>query len=169
MKPIKKSILVISIFVGVLTSSIFGVSSWLECYYSTSSKQEIANIEKEIEGHAQKGESRRFYYFTIDLESFGTTLSYKNRRIALAKLLMLTNVQPPQYPYNSIFNERFKLSQRDWYIRPSPTKYIFLSFVSLVITIPFALLAALSIQKVWYFLLKRITEVSNAFRGTHTK
>lgn len=174
--PSKRRILIALIFGGIFLIGGF-IVSFNNPYGNTT--EEIQQVEDAI-GKKFGSPFEQFKIVALakpdDFERFWTEinktiqLAYENERIAKAKALLYFENNPiPSYSFdNNLWTERFDISKQDWKIQSfssrilkSVSKGFGLLFVSTIITY----LILTIVTCLWYFLLNRISELSQAIRG----
>jgi hypothetical protein len=104
------------------------------------------------------------------IDKITSPLVYENERIAKAKALLRFNENPiPSYSFdNNLWTERFDISKQDWKIQSFSSRIVTSAgkgFVLFFVSIIISYLILTVIPWIWYFLLDRISELSQAIRG----
>lgn len=166
---------ILAIVLGVLGSVFLGISLHSEWSYGNT-QAEIA----EAQGQADRLIDRLAAGSVAwrDIQDLADDLTYFNQRKVQLKVLRHVSAPPTEYPLNWVWKERYSLGQRAWN-RPDPNafnKSILIGAGSVLASIPAAWLALVTIavlwftlgavvSTIWYFVLNRIREVSNAITG----
>jgi predicted PurR-regulated permease PerM len=167
----------ISVLMGLLGAIIGFCIFWQSLIGDTA--REIENVEKRINDlnkdigkviHFSMGEMTMPGCSWDELEIATSTLTIENEITAIAKALTRYKEKPKNMPTwgENIWDEREIISNRDWEVQSLSSKImacIGVAFVYLCFTSISVFLLLIFIPCLWYFLLERIGELSNALRG----
>ena len=141
-------------------------------------EKEIGNIGKDkvITYKDKLGETRELIddldIFTwVNIDQITEPLNYSNEKIAKAKALVHFKKNPlssTDYLWSDLWEKRFEVSKQNWKIETFKSKIfksLGLGVVALVGSVIIVFLILLIIPWLWYFLLERLSEVSQAIRG----
>jgi hypothetical protein len=185
-KKIKlKTRFLISIVIGILAFIIGFCISWTE--RSGDTPEKIKETEQAIEklcmyigkegGDVKDGEAnvpawRRDVILAFswkDLEKITDSLTYQNEKIAKAKALIRCEANPiPKYSFDDyLWNDRYEVSNHEWKIQTIGSRIItgiWIAVLSCIVTAVGIFLILTIMSWLWYFLLERISELSQAIR-----
>jgi hypothetical protein len=168
---------IIGVTIGVITFPIV----WNNPFGNTT--EEINQVENAIEQMFQKQGEIGSVHDWINVEEIISPLVYENGKIAEAKALMHYSDNPIQerlseniVSYGYLWLEKDEVSQQPWKIQTKLSRFIISlgtsvlsclgSIISVFLILTFVpIMLFIFISKVWYFLLKRISELSKAIQG----
>ncbi len=183
-KKIKFKIrIILSCIIGVIAGIITFPNVWDSP--SGNTPEEINQAENVIEKLFQKLGEINFVPDWSSVEEITSPLVFKNKRIAKAKALMHYSDNPLPIPdpknkfslvFDNLWDERHKISQQPWKIQTKLSRFLISfrtstlacigSILSTFLILTFVpILLFIFIPKAWYFLLKRISELSKAIQG----
>ena len=162
---------IISIVIGILLSTIIVGLYYSEEIDTADTKEEIMHVEKHVadllntlrEGSLKWSDidniGTKPRYSARSYSRWRSYLSNYNREIAMARVKVKTSEHSNDL--NTIEQSLKKYRIKSDVIRTA----VLIGIVSLFITIPFSLLILYIVTVIWYFVLNRISELSNAVQG----
>lgn len=183
-KKIKlKTRVIVSIILGTIGLVIGFCASWSEPNGDTPQKikdteiaieklcADIGKKSQDIKGNPEWMKDDILVAFSWkDLEKITNSLIYQNEKIAKAKALIRCESNPiPQYAFDDyLWNIRFEVSNEKWQIQTTSSRIflgIGIAILSCFGTIVGTFLTLTIIPWLWYLLLGRISELSQAIQG----
>ena len=135
--------------------------------------EEFATAEEMIKKGEKKGDRFADLVYGVEfekIEEITGPLVYTNQRIAKAKALLRFDENPiPSYSFDySLWTNRFDISKQDWKIQSFSSRILTgtgIGFGVFFATTIIAYLILTIVPWLWYCLLNRISELSQAIRG----
>ncbi len=162
---------IISSVIGVLLSTIIGGMYYSDQIDTVDTKEEIIRVEKHVadllntlsEGSLKWSDidsiGKKSGYYGQRYPRRNSYLSNYNREIAMARVKVETT------KYSSDLNT-IERSQKEYKIESDVIRIaVLIGIGSVLITIPFSLLIFYIVTILWYFILNRISELSQAIQG----
>lgn len=157
---------IISSVIGILLSTIIGGMYYSDQIDTADTKEEIIRVEKHVadllnilgEGSLKWSDidsiGKKSGYYGQGYSRRNIYLSNYNREIAMARVKVETT------KYSSHLNT-IERSQKEYKIESDVIRIaVLIGIVSVLITIPFSLLIFYIVTILWYFILNRISELS---------